>query len=65
MSRLNVETAENGFIVVENNSTHSNGKQWAFESAESLAKFIAQWGRENTKVVPVAPVAPTAPRQLS
>lgn len=49
MSKLMIETAENGFIVYDNSQEHMRGRQWAFESAASLAKFIGEWGHNNTK----------------
>lgn len=50
MEELRIITAENGFIVYEGNPAIGNvSKSWAFETAESLAEFIARWGRDNTK----------------
>jgi len=46
---LIIDVAENGFIVRENKREYI-GKIWAFESAESLAGFIREWGDGNTKV---------------
>jgi len=52
MSELNVERAENGFVVCErvNPSSGRRGKQWAFESAATLAAFIKEWGEGNTEI---------------
>lgn len=47
---LNVEVVENGFIASESLRDDFVGKKWAFESAESLARFVANWGNENSKV---------------
>jgi len=49
MVTLKIDTAENGFVVQENSHPHEIGKQWAFESAETLADFIHDWGVSNTK----------------
>ena len=47
MDTLKIETAENGFIVYEENSPHMVGKQWAFESAYTLSEFIRGWGEKD------------------
>lgn len=51
MNALNIETAENGFVVYENDSLRQGviGKKWAFESAVTLAEFVKNWGEGNTK----------------
>lgn len=51
MDSLKVETAENGFVVYEGDSRERDmiGKTWAFESAQTLADFMQQWGKGNTK----------------
>ena len=51
MEDLQIHTAENGFIVTECGPEirHSISKSWAFESAESLAVFIEDWGKGMTK----------------
>ena len=45
MSDLIVVVAENGFIINEagNFDRASVGKSWAFETPESLSKFIKEW----------------------
>lgn len=47
MSELQIEVAENGFIVSEGRQDLTIGRKWGFESPESLAKFIKEWGEEN------------------
>lgn len=48
---LRISTAENGFIVQQGEGDHRGyiGKQWAFESAETLATFVEEWGQSKTK----------------
>lgn len=48
MNELIIETAENGFIVRQDNQ-NMPCRQWAFETAESLSKFILEWGVGDTK----------------
>lgn len=46
MRNLVIETAENGFIIYEDNGRDMMvGKKWAFETAESLAGFVKDWGK--------------------
>jgi len=45
---LSIKLAENGFIAYED-QPGCNTKRWAFESAETLADFIRDWGHGNTK----------------
>jgi hypothetical protein len=48
---LKIDIAENGFVVYEAHYDRGViGKMWAFESAETLAKFVNIWGDKNTKV---------------
>jgi hypothetical protein len=52
MRNLLIQTVENGFTASENNqgSQYTQGKMWVFETSESLAKFVAEWGMmEETK----------------
>ena len=45
MNNLIIEVADNGFIVREGATERSYvGRIWAFESSDSLADFIAEWG---------------------
>lgn len=54
MSDLNIQVAENGFIVNDYEPMRGTvGKQWAFETADSLAKFIMNWGNDIHKPLPV------------
>lgn len=51
MADLNIQVAENGFIAYEG-AEHPHmppGKQYAFESAQSLAEFVHDWAEGNTK----------------
>lgn len=45
-TQLRIETAENGFVVYSGmkEERYAVGRQWAFETAGSLAKFIKEWG---------------------
>jgi len=57
MSDLNIQVAENGFVINEGGAErHCVGKQWAFESADSLAEFIKQWGNDVHKPIEILPV---------
>ena len=47
LKTLKIETAENGFIVYEENAPYKVGKQWAFESAYTLSEFIRGWGEKD------------------
>lgn len=47
---LRVMVAENGFVISETEREHMMGKMWAFESPESLAKHMKEWGDRNMKV---------------
>ena len=51
MSDLIIVVAENGFIINEagNFDRASVGKSWAFETPESLSKFIKEWAEEKAK----------------
>jgi len=40
---LSIERGETGYIVYENAGQGMLGKKWAFETASSLADFIALW----------------------
>lgn len=51
MSRLTIETTENGFIAYEDYAP-ARGKQWAFESVTTLTDFIHKWGEDNIKKIP-------------
>ena len=45
MNNLIIEVADNGFIVREGAIGRAYaGRTWAFESSDSLAKFMAEWG---------------------
>lgn len=46
MNSITIQEVENGFIVIEGGGDHGRciGKQWAFETADSLAVFVAGWG---------------------
>jgi hypothetical protein len=51
VTNLKIDIAENGFVVYEQTIEHGVfGKQWAFESAKTLADFVSDWGHGNTKV---------------
>ena len=55
MNTIQIEVAENGFVLRENDLTnHIIGRQWAFESAATLAAFTREWGEGNTKVTTMA-----------
>lgn len=49
MKMLNVETTENGFIVIEGEPQMAGvrGKTWSFETAKSLSQFVKEWAEEN------------------
>ena len=50
-SNLKIDIAENGFVVYEAHYDRGViGKMWAFETAESLASFVNDWGNGNAKV---------------
>lgn len=50
MDELKVEVAENGFVVYEGGGiSGGRGKPWAFETPDSLAKFMKEWGEEKDK----------------
>lgn len=40
---LIIERGETGFIVYENAGMGVTKRKWAFESGESLSKFVANW----------------------
>ena len=40
---IKIERAESGFVVFEISTTGQMGKIWAFETAESLALWVAAW----------------------
>jgi hypothetical protein len=46
---LKVMVAENGFVISETEGSHMMGKMWAFETPESLAKYMKEWGEKNMK----------------
>lgn len=57
MSDLNIQVAENGFVVNDHEPMRGTVcKQWAFETAESLAKFIKNWGEDIHKPIEALPV---------
>jgi len=56
INNLSIITATNGFVVHDNSEPHMVGEMWAFESAESLAKFIKQWGNDIHKPIEPLPV---------
>lgn len=58
MEQLHIVTIENGFIVFDGETklVGGNSRSWAFETAESLAKFVGAWGNENTKTISEATV---------
>ena len=48
---LKIDIAENGFVVYEAHFDKGvMGKMWAFENSETLADFVSDWGKGNTKV---------------
>ena len=50
MKMLRIEVAENGFIVSECSPHRAEmGKQYAFESADTLSSFIKKWGEGQEK----------------
>lgn len=51
MEGLNIKIAENGFIVYEDTGGTTISRQWAFETAHSLAEFIHKWGEESMEPV--------------
>lgn len=53
MNNLEILIAENGFIIFDRENPGMAGKQWAFESAHSLANFIKQWGEDIHKTLPI------------
>lgn len=46
---LIVNVAENGFVIRESEGSHLMGKMWAFETPDSLAKHMKEWGEKNMK----------------
>jgi len=46
---LKIIVAENGFIISEHEAPNFVGKMWAFESPESLARYIQAWGDRNMR----------------
>jgi len=46
---LKIIVAENGFVVEAFNSPGMQGKMWAFETPDSLAKHIKKWGEGQVK----------------
>lgn len=49
MEELRVEVAENGFVVYEGAGQGMRGKCWAFETADSLAAYMKEWGEEQDR----------------
>lgn len=51
MNYLDIESTENGFLVMEHNPEMMRGanRKWSFETAESLADFILTWGIKKTE----------------
>ena len=51
MKELRIEVVENGFVVMEIGERLGEAySKWAFESSETLAVFIKNWGRDNFRV---------------
>lgn len=46
---LRVTVAENGFVISETDDSRLMGKMWAFETPESLAKYMKEWAEKNMK----------------
>jgi len=46
MNNLIIEVVDNGFIVSVGSGENRAylGSRWAFESSDSLAEFVAEWG---------------------
>lgn len=55
-NNLEILIAENGFVVLDREHPGMIDKQWAFETAGSLAKFIKNWGEDVHKPVESLPV---------
>lgn len=49
MEHIRIDVAENGFVVCEEKNHATMGRQWAFETAASLAVFIEKWGKEQAE----------------
>ena len=45
MQELRVIVAENGFVIDESQGSYLMGKMWAFETPDSLAKYMKEWGK--------------------
>ena len=58
MDDLEIRSVENGFVIIEGvgEIRHSVSRMWAFESAETLAVFIEDWGKGKTKPIVKADV---------
>ena len=46
MNNLIIEVVDNGFIVSVGSGDNRAylGRRWVFESSDSLAEFVAEWG---------------------
>jgi len=53
---LNIKIAENGFVIEESMHREMKGRIWAFETPESLSKYMLEWGHKN-KVIDSPKVA--------
>lgn len=50
MREIRIEEANNGYILSIKPSNNSiKSEQYAFESAESLAKFVLLWAKDKEK----------------